>query len=235
MIRACATAGVLVLLGIAAAPATPPATATIPGPSGEHLQYAVNWPSGLNLGELDIQATRSGSKLNFEGTLDASIPGFDIHDHYRSAATQEFCSTEFGKEFHHGSKAGDETTTFDLAGSMLTRLNKNGATGTAATGPCPKDALDYIYFVRNELAHGRLPQQQLVYFGAAYNVRLDFGGAQKIRVAGADTDTDRITANVHGPASDFAIQIFFAHDAARTPVLARVPVSVGTLSLELMK
>ena len=227
MIRACVTAGVLALIGIAAA--------AIPGPAGEHLQYSVNWPSGLSLGELDISATRSGSTLTFDGTLDASLPGFDIHDRYRSAATSEFCSTQFGKNFRHGSKSGDETTTFDLANGTLTRQANGGGSGTAATGPCPKDALDYLYFVRNELAHGRLPQQQLVYFGAAYNVRLDFGGAQKIQAGGKDTDTDRITANVHGPASDFAVQIFFAHDAGRTPVLARVPVSVGTLSVELMK
>lgn len=211
------------------------AMASIPGSQGERLRYSINWPSGLSLGELDISASAAAAKLSIDGTLDASVPGFDIRDRYHSTATADFCSTEFEKDFHHGTKANDEVTTFDLAANTLTRQIKGGSTGTLSTQPCAKDALAYLYFVRNELANGRLPPQQLVYFGAAYNVRLDFSGAQKVNVEGTMTDADKITASIHGPASDITIEIFFAHDAARTPVLIRVPASVGMLSAELMK
>ena len=241
MIRLCTFAAALGAIAFAAAPTTAPETAMIPGSTGEHLTYSVNWPSGLSLGELTISASRTSGdtgkagRLTFDGALDASLPGFTIGDHYQSEANGDFCTAHFEKHFKHGTRASDETSTFDPARNMLTRETKGGGRSDQASPACPMDALSFLYFVRNELAHGRLPQPQVVFLGASYNVRLEFGGAQKIKVAGADTDTDRINANVHGPASDFTIQIYFAHDAARTPVLVRVPVSVGTLSAELTR
>jgi len=211
----------------------------IPGAGAEHLTYSVNWPSGLSLGELTISASRisgdvgKAGKLSFDGALDASLPGFTIGD--QSEASDDFCTAHFEKHVKHGARASDEHSTFDPAGNRLTRETIGGGRREQASPACPMDALTFLYFVRNELAHGRLPQPQVVFFGAAYNVQLEFGGAQKIKVAGVDTDADRINATVHGPASDFTVQIYFAHDAARTPVLVRVPVSVGTLSAELTR
>jgi hypothetical protein len=229
-----------VTLGFSAAPTTAPG---IPAGSGERLRYSVNWPSGLSLGELDISATRSSgdtgtsAKLTIDGALDASLPGFQITDHYESESTSDFCSTHFEKDFKHGARTNEEATTFDLANDTATRQTKTNGGGKSdlSTPHCAKDALAFLYFLRNELANGRLPQQQVVFFGAPYNVRLDYGGARQIRVGGVMTNTDRITAALHGPSSDLTIEIFFTQDAARTPVLVRVPVSVGTLTAELMK
>lgn len=243
-----ALASIFMLAGLAATPATtpPPATqahASIPGSSGERLRYSVNWPSGLGLGELDISASRSSgdsgkaAKLTVDATLDASLPGYPISDQYKSEGTGDYCSTSFEKNFKHGTRSNNEVTTFDLKNNTLTRETKNNGGGKSdvSTGACAKDALMFIYFLRNELAHGRLPHEQQVFFGAAYNVRLDFSGTQKMKIGGALTDVDRITANVHGPSSDVTVEIFFAHDTARTPELVRVPVSLGTFSAELMK
>jgi hypothetical protein len=41
--------------------------------------------------------------------------------------------------------------------------------------------------------------------------------------------------NVKGTASDTAFEIYFALDAVRTPVLARVPLPMGTFTLELVR
>jgi hypothetical protein len=241
MIKPCTLAVALGALAFAAAPTTAPETAMIPGSTAEHLTYSVNWPSGLSLGEMTISASRisgdtgKAGRLAFDGALDASLPGFTIGDHYQSEASGDFCTAHFEKHIRHGARASEETSTFDPAGNRLTRETKGGGRREQASPACPMDALTFLYFVRNELAHGRLPQPQVVFFGAAYNVRLEFGGAEKVKVAGTDTEADRINATVHGPASDFTVQIYFAHDAARTPVLVRVPVSVGTLSAELTK
>ena len=35
--------------------------------------------------------------------------------------------------------------------------------------------------------------------------------------------------------SDFSFEVFFARDAARTPLLIKIPVTVGTFSLELVR
>lgn len=231
------------LLVAGGVPAVPASQTAIPGTSGERLRYSVNWPSGLGLGELDISASRASGdagkpgNLKVDATLDASVPALQVTDQYKSEATGDFCSVQFEKSFKHGTRGNDEVTTFDQKNNTLTRETKvpGGGKSDLSTAHCAKDALTFLYFLRNELANGRLPQQQTIYFGAPYSVRLDFGGARRLKVGGAMMDTDRITAAVRGPASDFTVEIFFAHDAVRTPVLVRAPASIGTLTAELMK
>jgi hypothetical protein len=46
---------------------------------------------------------------------------------------------------------------------------------------------------------------------------------------------DRVNISLHGPASELSFTVFFAQDAARTPVLFRVPLALGTFSMELAK
>jgi hypothetical protein len=41
--------------------------------------------------------------------------------------------------------------------------------------------------------------------------------------------------SVKGPKSDFTVEVFYARDAARTPLLIRIPQPVGTLSMELVR
>jgi hypothetical protein len=90
-----------------------------------------------------------------------------------------------------------------------------------------------LYFVRRELAEGRLPQSQTVFFGSAYQVRLEYGGRRQLRVSGEQMETDRITASVKGPSSDTSVEMFFAQDKTRRPVLVRVPLALGAFTLEL--
>jgi hypothetical protein len=40
---------------------------------------------------------------------------------------------------------------------------------------------------------------------------------------------------VQGPASEITFEMFFARDAARTPLVIRVPLSPGMFSLELAR
>jgi hypothetical protein len=49
------------------------------------------------------------------------------------------------------------------------------------------------------------------------------------------TDADRIQISAKGKASDTAFEIFFALDAARTPLLIRLPLAMGTFSMELAR
>jgi hypothetical protein len=49
------------------------------------------------------------------------------------------------------------------------------------------------------------------------------------------TQADRFSARVKGPASEHSIEIYFARDPARTPVLVRVPFPLGIFSMELVR
>jgi hypothetical protein len=66
-------------------------------------------------------------------------------------------------------------------------------------------------------------------------VQLEYKDAQTVKVHGLDAEADRVLVTVKGPASQTAFEMFFARDAARTPLVVRVPLSLGTLSLELAR
>jgi hypothetical protein len=216
-------------------------TATAPKFSNEQLHYNVNWPSGLSLGEGQLHATRSKStengpdRLELEFNLEAAIPGFQVQDRYRSDATAEFCSVSFERKFQHGTKKSEEKTTFDQEKGTAVRQTIGGGKSDIKTPACAKDALAFLYFVRNELSQGRLPPSQPVYFGSAYQVRVEFGGTQTIKLGDNAIEADRLTASLKGPSSDINVEVFFLKDAARTPALVRVPLSLGTFSMELVR
>jgi hypothetical protein len=209
----------------------------------ETLHYVVNWQSGLSLGEATLSSDRalwvvSGAETahwNFDLDIDASVPGFAIRDRYTSAAGPEMCSAKLDKTVHRGSHKGEETVTFDQDQHSVTRESHpdGGGKSDASVGPCARDGLAFLQFVRQELAQGRLVPQQSVVLGSLYNVRLEFGGTETVKKLGKPIEADRIHATIKGPASDLGVDIFFAKDDVRTPVLARIPLSLGTFSVEL--
>jgi Protein of unknown function (DUF3108) len=227
-----------VLLFAALAMAAPASSPPVPN---EQLRYTINWPSGLSLGEAALSASNSkpsaGAEpsLHFRFNLDASVPGFVVTDRYRSDATGDFCSQEFKKTATHGKKKTDEKTTFDPQGGTAKRETADGGKSDIQTAACARDALAFLYYVRHELSEGRIPPPQKMYFGAAYDVSLAFAGTENIRIADKTVEADRVTANVKGPASGISFDVFFLKDPTRTPALVRVPLPLGTFSMELVK
>jgi hypothetical protein len=48
-------------------------------------------------------------------------------------------------------------------------------------------------------------------------------------------EADRMVANLKGPASEHTFEMYFARDAARTPVLVKLPLAMGSFSMELVR
>jgi hypothetical protein len=203
--------------------------------SAESLRYSINWASGLSLGEATLHTAKGKEAWDFQVTLDASIPGFALRDDYRSAATIDLGSLELNKSFTNGSHQTAEKTTFDQQNHDATRETQNGGKSDMSLSSCAKDALTFLQFARNELAQGRLVPQQTIEFGAQYNVRIEYTGAQKIKVGDHATDADRVLATVRGPSADITVEIFFAKDAARTPLVAHIPLALGSFTVELIR
>lgn len=212
----------------------------------ETLHYAINWQSGLNLGEATLSSSQSTfvvngvntPRWNFDLDIDAGVPGFDVGDHYVSIAGADICSTKLEKTTHRGSRKTEETLTFDQEHLRVTREGHSPIPGVKATTEisvpaCARDALAYLQFVRQELAHGRLAPQGPVLLGGEYNVRLEFAGTEKVKKLGQMVEADKIHATIKGPASDLSVDIFFGKDDARTPLGARIPLALGTFSVEL--
>jgi len=224
----------LATLALSAAPVS------APGFDNEQLRYSINWSSGLSLGEAQLHATllkptQETERRHLEFELDAAVPGYAVSDRYKADASSDFCSAEFQRTATHGRKKTDEKTTFDAQVGTATRQTVGGGKSELKSPTCGKDALTYLYFVRRELSQGRIPPAQTVFFGAAYEVRVEFAGTQKIRVGDAQVEADRLTASVKGSATDISFEVFFLKDAARTPALVRVPLALGMFSMELVK
>jgi hypothetical protein len=204
----------------------------------ETLRYKVLWPSRVSLGDAMFSAHHTQSGWNFEVTLDAGVPGFAVKDEYRSTATEELCSQELDRSFSHGPKKTREKTTFDQrnrTAKRVTVLPPDGGKSDIDIPSCARDALAFVYFARREMGQGRVAPPQTVFFGAGYSVQLQYTGEMTVNVADKPAVTDHVVASIKGPSSSVTAEIFFARDAARTPLLIKVPLSLGTLSVELVR
>lgn len=204
----------------------------------ETLRYSVNWPSGLNLGEATFSASRTDAGWKFDVALNAAVPGFAVADKVGSAADANLCSTQLVRDLSQGRVKSSETTTFDQkrgSAHRVTTFPLGGGKSDFDIPTCPRDALAFLYYARRELGQGRVPPQQQIYYGGAYSVRLEYAGAETIKTEDKSAITDRVTVSVKGPKSDFRFDIFFARDAARTPLSVRAPLAAGTLTMDLVR
>ncbi len=202
----------------------------------ESLNYSVNWPSGLSLGEASLRSRRVGDRWELEFRLEAAVPGFEVSDHHRSIAAEEFCSLELEKQFRHGKRTAEERTTFDAQRSLAVRETlRGGGKSEMPAPPCARDALAFLYYLRRELAHGRLPPAQEIFFGARYRVSLQYAGARTVLVNEAPMQAEGLRVSLKGPASEHEIELFFARDAVRTPLLVRATLPLGTFTMELVR
>ena len=220
------------LLAAAIAGAVP---SSAPVFENEQLRYSINWPSGLSLGEATLSASGSAARYRFNFDIDAGVPGFAVSDRYRSQAVDDFCSTEFLRTTKHGSKKIDEKLTFDPHQGTVSRGAPGGESTDISAAPCSKDALTFLYYVRRELSQGRIPPRQAVFLGSQYEISMEFGGTQTVRIGDKPVETERVTVSAKGAASNIGFEVYFLKDRARTPALVRVPLELGTFSMELVK
>jgi hypothetical protein len=209
------------------------AMAVIASVSGESLQYVINWPSGLSLGEATLVSGTAQGQWQFTLEMDASVPGLTLRDRDRSSAGTDLCSIQLDKVAQIGAKKGEEKITFDQQKHTITRQTLNGGASTVPVPACAKDALTFLQFVRSELAQGRIVADQAVVFGTIYQVHLESKGTQTITAGGKTVNTDHIVAVIKGPSAALTVDLFFTQDPARIPVLARLPLALGIFSVEL--
>lgn len=204
-------------------------------PGDESLHYTINWPSGLSLGEANLNARRTAGGWDFELTLDAGIPGLRIADRFHSVTRPDLCSVELDREIAQGARKTSEKTVFDYQSGLVhrTSLNGGGSSDDPMPEQCAEDALAFLFEARRTLKQGGLAQASKIFLGPTYAIHLENAGERTITVGGKPTVADRIAVSVNGRASSSSFELWLARDAARTPVLARIPSSLGTISLEL--
>jgi hypothetical protein len=226
---------VLIIASAAYSQSESAATEPAKNSTSETLRYNVNWPSGLSLGEGQLSASIQDGQWLYEFSMEAAVPGYVLREGAKATATKDFCSVELEKNGTRGKRIVDETTTFDQKNFTAVRKTNKGGKTELTIPACAKDALTFIFFLRRELAAGRLPQVQNVYYGAPYQVRVMYTGVQTIRIGGEAIEADRMAAVIKGPASETTADLFFARDSVRTPLLIQSPLPLGKFSLELSR
>jgi hypothetical protein len=219
--------------------------AAVPGaqaPTGfpftdEDLNYSINWPGGASLGEAHLHARHSGASWKFELSLDAGVPGFAIKDSYHSETVPDYCSTSFERSTSHGSRVVGERETIDRDRAIATRqtLSKDGGKSDIPVPACVRDALAYLFYARTELGQGRVPAAQDILFGGLYRIQVAYTGAPMITVNQKQVQSDQVTCTFKGKAADYTFDMYFARDAARTPLLVTAPFAMGKFSMELIR
>ena len=218
-----------------------PLAAAAPAFPNETLDYSINWPTGLSLGEAHWKARNLGSAQSpvwdLDLAFDARIPGFALVNAYHAVTTGNYCMDKLTRDIEHGSTHTTESETVNFKNSTVTRktTSNSGGESTFTVPECVRDALTFVLFLRQELLSGRLPPNQTVLLGSPYDVRLTYLGLEKMKSGERTVDADRVGCAIKGPASTVNVDIYFAHDAVRTPLSIRVPLSMGTFSMELVR
>ncbi len=216
--------------------ATPLFPEALPFANNEVLVYAVSWPSGLSLGEVEFRAHASGHGWQFEADVSADLPLIEIRDEYRSTADHELCSLEFEKDTKHGHRTTRESVAFDQQNQTATRRTLGGGGESEIDiPPCARDGLTFFYYLRQQLAQGRIPPPDDINFGGQYQITLSYVETRDILDRGSPRTADRLLFDVTGPKSQHSFEIFFGRDPARTPLLMQVPFALGTFSITLTK
>jgi len=211
----------------------------LPCSAEEVLHYSINWPSSLSLGEARLESRPFSSgkdamaHYEFNFLLDAAVPGFTVSDQFKSIASRQHCSSEFEKQMQHGQKKTSEVVTFQPEAGIAVRQSTGGGKSNIKVGTCAKDALTYLQWLRTELAQGRIPPPQTIIFGAAYRLTLKFGSTLDLPLANKRIKADRFEVNLKGPASENNFEVFFDREPDRKLVLVKVPLVIGSFSMEL--
>ena len=198
--------------------------------------YEITWPSGLSLGEAQFSAIKEGEGWSFEAVIRAALPTMDINDEYHSRTDGELCSKELIKKVRHDKKRLDESVTYDQK-NLKARRSVAGVAKLKEVDipPCGRDGLAFLYYLRRELAVGRVPPPDDLNFGPQYQVVATYAESIEVEVAGKRSMADRMLVDLTGPNSQHSFEIFVGKDKARTPLLIRIPFDLGTFSLKLLQ
>ncbi len=231
-----------VLTVLAATAAEQPALTGFPF-TNETLRYSVSAPGGVRLGQVQLGSQKSASGWGFTMSVDGGLAGFDVKDNYFAHSNTDFCSVDLTREFRHGAKTGGEKEEIDRSHASATRTTtatKGGGKSQFSVPDCTKDALTFLYYARRELGQGRVAPAQQILFGGFYDVSLQYTGPDTLQLGEKPVITDKVVVGFKGPASELQFEVWFARDAARTPLRFQIPLvkdnpSLGNIALELVR
>ena len=167
---------------------------------------------------------------------DAAVPAFAVTESAKSKGTKDLCSTELIKDGTRGQRSIEREDQV-RHGETHSHSQTGGGGGKSEIGSAPVQGTHrtFISMSGRSLLPDVSPPQQAVYYGSAYQTRLQYTGTQKMRSGDEFVDADRLTATIKSSSKEMTVDLFFARDAARTPLLVQIPVAVGKFSVEFVR
>lgn len=201
------------------------------------MRYSINWPSGLGFGSALFKARFTDPGWRFEFDLRASLPKIEINDRAVSRTGGRMCGLEFTKHILHGNKRANELLRFRP--KTVERINLEGGEqarpGVTQVQDCARDALAFLYFLRVQLAAGRIPPPSTVFFGAGYRVELEHAQTRWLIWDGQRQLADEIRVSVRGPGSEHDLSAYFGRDESRVPLLFRMQFDEESFTMRLQE
>ncbi|MGA9116707.1 MAG: DUF3108 domain-containing protein [Bacteroidota bacterium] len=235
--------------------AAAPAPAQDPGGvlrEGEELVYNVRY-SFINLGQVRIRTigreTLEGRTVfRCKAFIDSypGVPFVDLHATFESWLDTAFFSRRFvGKTLEDGSWDFSRYL-FDYdAGRVImetgTRDTALSRSETTAVAGVMQDGLSLFFFARDRLRSGKAMDVPAVVRESKVNTRLNFTNGR------SSVEVDAVEGPVAVVAFDGAAEFvgifgltgefegWFSDDSARVPILAKMKVIIGSITLELME
>ena len=95
--------------------------------------------------------------------------------------------------------------------------------------------MTFLSYIRQELIKGRVPGPQAILFGGQYQIKLQHKGAEMVQMPDGAVEADKLVGSVKSSFGDVVFEMYFARDRVRTPVLIKLPLAMGTFSMELIR
>ena len=204
----------------------------------ESLRYNVNWPSGAEPGRSHLHRAPLRRGLGSGCDRESRRPGFALADKFHSAVDRGALLHRIRARPEPRRPSEPTRRPISISSRQAHRAPRcfRPAAARAISESRPAPATRGVPLLRaRRVGPGPRARSAAGVFRAGLFGTLDYTGPQAIAWAGSPDVTDRIHVTVKGPKADFVFDIFFARDAARTPLRIRVPLAPGVFSLELVR
>jgi len=219
--------------GFAAEPERALPAQQVAAPAPESLKFRLLWPSGLALGEGVLASSMPSGQVRLTFTVEVELPTFRLSASFTSVATQtDLCSLQYHRNATEGAKVVEESIEFDQTSHQAHRTF-GGETSALSIPNCARDPLVFLYYFRRQLAAGKPADVSTFFAGTGSSLEIKPAGTETVSVGGVKRNAEKFLVTYRRPRRETTFELWTAADAARTPLLIRLPSSLATFSAEL--
>lgn len=213
-------------------------------PVGEKLQYRISWNKIVSAGtaQLEVRPLKSDSQCQFYLKVSATpavAALLTLQDEFVSQYDRLLgAPSHFEKRFTLNQQVVDESANFNQIGRSAQVVDSKKQTRNVPIEVGMQDPLSALYSVRNlAMKPGMQIWLPILDGGRDYTMGVSVGAVELVTVQAGSFNALRTEVNLwfNGqPVPNRKMTIWLSDDARRVPVMASVPLPVGTVMVELV-